>query len=156
VTCERTFNKLWRQTSRVYRRMKKVVYIEVLFTLLAALPVQADVINEVNATASTGGNGKSEARVFIETTVNGEVVEHVDEHAVSETGEPIELNEETHYVSEEGREPVESSPSSEQEDITTTNIEEEESESSVLAVWYELIRSTFIRYGKYFFGFFMV
>jgi len=141
--------------------MGKIIYIGTVFALLAGFPAQANVSNEVNVSASAGGNGKSEAHIFIETTVNGEVVEQIDKHVVSEEGEAAELYVETNYESEpieeqneEEAEPVESEAPSSQEDITITNTAEEG--RSHFAVWFDLLRSTFIRYGNYFFGIFRV
>jgi len=145
--------------------MRKIIYIGIVFALLAGFPVQANVSNEVNVSASTASNGKSETHIFIKTTVDGEVVEKIDKHVISEGGEPIELREETSYESvsepikeqsEEEAAPVESAAPSEQEDITTTNIEEEEGGSHILAVWFDLLRSTFLRYGNYLLGIFRV
>ena len=64
--------------------MKKIIYIGVVVALLAGFPAHANVSNEVSVSASTGSNGKSEAYIFIETAVDGEVVEHVEKHVVSE------------------------------------------------------------------------
>jgi len=54
--------------------------------------------NEIHVQASTGGNtadniqeGTSRAEVFVETVVDGQVVEHVEERKVEESGNPIEI-----------------------------------------------------------------
>jgi hypothetical protein len=65
----------------------------------------ATVQNNISVKASTGGNssasgssGKSEASVFVETIVDGQVVTHVDETKKSETGEPVEIEKHIEYI----------------------------------------------------------
>ena len=76
------------------------------FLGIASVGNVTTVMNEISVKASTGGNsvgsgnvseGKSEAEVFIETTVNGEVVTHIEEKKVSEQGEDIEIIKHVEY-----------------------------------------------------------
>ena len=60
--------------------------------------------NNVSVSATTGGNngaataGTATADVFVETKVNGEVVQYIDEHMTSTAGEPIQINKELIYI----------------------------------------------------------
>jgi hypothetical protein len=75
-----------------------------IFGLAGATTVE----NEIHVKASTGGNqadsvreGTSETEVFIETVVDGQVVEHVEEKKVEKSGNPVEIEVHTYVEPEE-------------------------------------------------------
>jgi len=108
------------------------------------LGVHADsetvITNNVSVNVSTGGNsgsvtqGTSEADVFIETTVDGETINFVDEHIVSGSGETIEVKADVVY--EDGESSV-----STQINTTTENVAAEEEEVSVVIIPTEATRT---------------
>ena len=87
------------------------------------------VTNNISVSAQTGGNrpngktvttGSSEASVFSETTVNGEAVQKIDKHVISDNGEPIIINQEFHYDSDSGSVSVNASSSPDNEKSVIT------------------------------------
>ena len=82
--------------------------------LIASAPItnaQTSVINNVSVSASTGGNsasdgtvveGKSKTKVFIETIVNGEVIEFIDEENTGAPGEDAVNEYSSSFISEDG------------------------------------------------------
>jgi hypothetical protein len=74
----------------------------------------SSVETKVSVSASTGSNsvsngvtkvGTSEANVFIETVVGGKVVDTVNEHVVSDQGEPVTIERQLHYeINSDGEE----------------------------------------------------
>ena len=89
---------------------RTIIYSAIIITALVMTPIvfaeSTTVINNVSVSASTGGNsanggiiknGTSKARVFIKTTVNGEVVEYVDKAVESLDGKPVKIEKNTHY-----------------------------------------------------------
>ncbi|MBI2098768.1 MAG: hypothetical protein HYT49_03950 [Candidatus Wildermuthbacteria bacterium] len=95
--------------------------------------------NEVSVRASTGGNssagqvveGEARASVFIETTVDGEVVQHVEEEKTGTGGESVEIKKEVEYKSDIAEVEIETEASveiQEQSDSTTVNHEVEQSQ----------------------------
>ena len=81
-----------------------------IFLSFAGGAVHATTVqNEVSVQASTGGNvssgqimeGESKSSVFIETVVDGEVVQHVKEEKSAEPGEAVEMQEKVEYQSGE-------------------------------------------------------
>lgn len=86
----------------------RVLLIAVIFFLSSISFVEAEtqVINDVSVSASTGGNsaesgtvsvGKSKAKAFIKTIVNGEVVEFTDEEIENASGEDSFIKVESEY-----------------------------------------------------------
>ncbi len=71
---------------------------------------QASVKNEVSVHASTGGNsaslgheGQSESHVYINTNVNGQTVEHIDETTQAKNGEPKTIEKKTEFKSDDSK-----------------------------------------------------
>jgi len=87
--------------------IRLLLVVTVLGLFSGSLDAYADsettITNNVSVNASTGRNsgevtqGTSEASMFIETTVNGEVVNFVDEHVVLDSGEPVEVKADVMY-----------------------------------------------------------
>jgi len=74
--------------------------------------------SSISVSSNTGGNsasagaaqeGKATADVFIETTVNGEVVEYVNEHYENTNGEGIIINKQSNFEIDSGGAGVETS-----------------------------------------------
>ena len=66
----------------------------------AGTSVRNDV--SVSARAGSGGAGQGSARVEVQTTVNGEVVEQFEETRSTEGGEPVEIRYEHSYAEPDG------------------------------------------------------
>ena len=107
-----------------------------IFTFAGATTVE----NEIHVKASTGGNtagnvqeGTSRAEVFVETIVDGQVVEHVEERKVEESANPVEI--EVHAKYENGEADVqifhETEIETQKEAQTETQVETEEMPSAV-------------------------
>lgn len=73
---------------------------------------ETSVINNVSVSASTGSNsanngtvveGKSTTRAFIETIVNGEVIEFIDEETTNAPGEDAVIEKSSSYESSDGK-----------------------------------------------------
>lgn len=109
--------------------------------------------NEISVSASTGGNtagqeiqGKSEVSVFIETTVDGEVVEHIEEHKEDTQGNPVEIRKETSYQDGEVQVQTQSVVEVLPEDNANKNVEEVEPENEskpLLVALLDFIRDIF-------------
>ena len=95
----------------------KYLIIAVIALFLAVFPVcvLADttiITNSVKASASSGGNtasgnggqiviGETEVDIFVETVINGETVEYIDEHYEGSDIPDDGIHKETHYESED-------------------------------------------------------
>lgn len=89
------------------------LFIAVIISITSAqiTNAQTSVINNVSVSASTGGNsasdgtiveGKSKTKVFIETIVNGEVIEFIDEEKTGAPGEDAVTEYSSSFISEDG------------------------------------------------------
>ena len=103
-------------TRSIYQKLEYLI-IAVIALFLAVFPVcvLADttiITNSVKASASSGGNtasgngeqiitGETEVDIFIETVVNGETVEYIDEHYEGSDIPDGGIHKETHYESED-------------------------------------------------------
>jgi len=95
--------------------MKKYAFIGFVMLALALSMYQVSyaetvIVNNVSSSASTGGNsasngevveGTSQSSVFIETVVNGEVVEYVNKEVVSDEGS-VSVTVESNVISNSG------------------------------------------------------
>ena len=90
--------------------MKLFLYTSLMllasFIVLAPNAAEATTVqNDVSVRSSTGGNssggeiveGEAQVSVFIETTVDGEVVQRVEEEKTGVQGEPVEIKEQVEY-----------------------------------------------------------
>ncbi|GEM_PF-6163637 len=90
-----------------------ILYIGIVGCFLVGSTVLAEtvinnsssVVNQVSVSARTGSNqgstnqGSSQGKVFIDTTVNGQNVTHVDEIVQSQNGEPKEITKQIEFQS---------------------------------------------------------
>ena len=94
--------------------ISRIILLVYIFTLLSRVSLvsagsETFITNEIQAYSSSGGNsaeegeiieGKGEAAIFLETMLDGEVVEHIEESISSEQGESLEIEKESVYENE--------------------------------------------------------
>ena len=109
-----------------------IIYSAIIITTLVATPVvfaeSTTVTNSIYSSATTGGNsanggvveeGTSKAKVFIKTTVNGKVVEYVNETAEA-SGEGVKIEKETYYEANNAKLEADNSTDTLQENTQNT------------------------------------
>lgn len=135
------------------------------------------VTNDIDISVSTGNNsgsahiGNGRADIFIQTKVDGEIVELIEKHVTAEPGTSINIVESTTYkglpeeVHEEGFESIdfEDIDSIEEsniqvdtitnsfKEISFTNYNVEEKQPIVFTIFQELLLLTFFQYATSFF-----